>query len=100
VIVLVAARAGAYAVVSDEMAMTGTTGTRRSTMRTLTNEPTIDEAVIRQASEAVGAALRGALLAALEGATRCGCRRCRAAAVRTFVWADALMEAEPRERER
>jgi hypothetical protein len=60
-------------------------------MRAISQRHQTDAAVVRQAADIVSAAIRETLLAALQGATACGCRRCRADATRTYEWAVAMV---------
>ena len=50
-----------------------------------------DGLVLLQATTIVGEAVRDALVTALRAAEACGCRSCRAAAPRTFLWASAML---------
>jgi hypothetical protein len=64
-------------------------------MRAVISPATTDEAIIRQATAVVAAAVRSALVEALQAAEVCRCRQCRAQAVRTFTWAAAMAGADP-----
>ncbi len=63
-------------------------------MRNTATPKAVDELVLRQATAIVGKAVRDALVTALRAAEACGCRSCRAAAPRTFLWASAMLPAD------
>jgi hypothetical protein len=62
-------------------------------MRNTITPTAVEAFVLRQAADVVSEAVRDALVAALRAAEVCGCRSCRAAAPRTFLWASALQPA-------
>ena len=60
-------------------------------MRAISQRQQTDATVVQQAVDIVGDAIRETLVAALQGARLCGCRRCRADATRTYEWAVAMV---------
>jgi hypothetical protein len=50
-----------------------------------------DATVIQQAIDIVSDTIRETLVEALQAANVCGCRRCRAEAMRTYEWAVGMV---------
>jgi hypothetical protein len=60
-------------------------------MHAISQRQQTDAAVVQQAVDIVSDTIRETLVAALQAANLCGCRRCRAAATRTYEWAVAMV---------
>jgi hypothetical protein len=63
-------------------------------MRPISQRQQTDATVVQQAIDIVGDAIRESLVAALQAATVCGCRRCRAEATRTYEWAVGMVTVD------
>jgi hypothetical protein len=60
-------------------------------MRAISQRQQTDATVVQQAADIVSDTIRETLVAALQAANACGCRRCRADATRTYEWAVAIV---------
>jgi hypothetical protein len=60
-------------------------------MRAIGQRQQTNATVIDQAAAIVSDAIRETLVAALQAANACGCRRCRAEATRTYEWAVGMV---------